>query len=247
MIEKLFFPLLVLGLLLGTSTGAVAQTGADGLDRVEQTLVAPPFLPKHSQVATGKPKVVKVRMVVKEVPIKISSDVTVQAMTFNGTIPGPMIVVHQGDYVELTLVNPTGNTFLHNIDFHASTGAMGGGELTKLNPGQEVVLRFKADRQGVFVYHCAPGGAMIPFHVVSGMNGALMVLPRDGLKDRDGKPLRYDKAFYIGEQDFYIPKNSDGSFKKFNSVPEAMGGTMEVMRGLIPSHVVFNGAGKSVV
>ena len=26
-------------------------------------------------------------------------------MTFGGTIPGPMMVVHEGDYVELTLVN----------------------------------------------------------------------------------------------------------------------------------------------
>jgi len=30
-------------------------------------------------------------------------------MTFNGTNPGPMIVVHQGDYVELTLKNLTTN------------------------------------------------------------------------------------------------------------------------------------------
>ena len=62
-----------------------------------------------------------------------------------------------------------------------------------VNPGEQVVLRWKATRTGVFVYHCAPGGPMIPWHVVSGMNGAVMVLPRDGLKDANGKPLRYDK------------------------------------------------------
>ena len=73
-------------------------------------------------------------------------------------------------------------------------------------PGQEATIRFKATKAGVFVYHCAPGGAMIPYHVVAGMNGAIMVLPRDGLKDKNGKPLRYDKAYYIGEQDFYVPK-----------------------------------------
>ena len=27
-------------------------------------------------------------------------------MTFNGSVPGPLMVVHQDDYVELTLVNP---------------------------------------------------------------------------------------------------------------------------------------------
>ena len=30
-------------------------------------------------------------------------------MTFNGSIPGPMMVVHEGDYLELTLVNPETN------------------------------------------------------------------------------------------------------------------------------------------
>ena len=51
---------------------------------------------------------------------------------------------------------------------------------------------------------------MIPFHVVSGMNGAVMVRPRDGLKDRHGNPLRYDRAYYVGEQDFYVPRDADG-------------------------------------
>lgn len=219
-----------------------ATANADNLERVVQELVAPPFLPRHDQVAMGEPKVVQVRLVVEEKLWKISGQATILAMTFNGSVPGPIIVVHQDDYVELTLVNPKTNTLLHNIDFHASTGALGGGELTRVSPGQEVVLRFKATRPGVFVYHCAPGGPMIPFHVVSGMNGAIMVLPRDGLKDAEGRPIRYDRAYYIGEQDFYIPRGEDGSFKKYNTPIEAFSETLELMKTLIPSHVVFNGS-----
>ncbi len=219
-----------------------ATANADNLERVVQELVAPPFLPRHDQVAMGEPKVVQVRLVVEEKLWKISDEATVQAMTFNGSVPGPMIVVHQDDYVELTLVNPKTNTLLHNIDFHASTGALGGGELTRVSPGQEAVLRFKATRPGVFVYHCAPGGPMIPFHVVSGMNGAIMVLPRDGLKDAEGRPIRYDRAYYIGEQDFYIPRGEDGTFKKYDTPIQAFAETLEVLKTLIPSHVVFNGS-----
>ena len=81
-----------------------------------------------------------------------------QAMTFNGSIPGPLMVVHEGDYVEVTLVNPDTNSMPHNIDFHAATGASGGADLTLINPGEEAVLRWKATRTGVFVYHCIPGG-----------------------------------------------------------------------------------------
>ena len=44
----------------------------------------------------------------------------------------------------------------HNIDFHAATGALGGAELTLINPGEQVTLRWKATRTGTFVYHCAP-------------------------------------------------------------------------------------------
>ena len=162
-------------------------------------------------------------------------------MTYNGSVPGPMIVVHEGDYVELTLVNPKTNTLLHNIDFHASTGAMGAGELTKVSPGQQVKVRFKATKPGVFIYHCAPGGAMIPWHVVSGMNGAIMVLPREGLKDENGDPVKYDKAYFIGEQDYYLPQGEDGKYIRFNSPLEGFGKTVELMKGLIPTHEVFNG------
>ncbi|TIP61841.1 MAG: nitrite reductase, copper-containing, partial [Mesorhizobium sp.] len=65
---------------------------------------------------------------------------TLNAMTYDGSVPGPLMVVHQDDYVELTLINPDTNTLAHNIDFHAATGALGGGELTLVNPGEQVTL-----------------------------------------------------------------------------------------------------------
>lgn len=83
---------------------------------------------------------------------------------------------------------------------------------------------------------------MIPYHVVHGMNGAIMVLPRDGLKDAKGNPLRYDKAYYVGEQDYYIPRDEQGNYKKYESCGENMSDAMEVMKTLTPTHVVFNGA-----
>ena len=194
-----------------------APINIDLLEHVHQKLVPPPFVPAHDQVASGAPKVVQVRMVIEEKAMVIDDDGTeVQAMTFNGSVPGPLIVAHQGDYIELTLENPESNSLGHNIDFHASTGGMGGGELTHVQPGEKVVLRFRATKPGVFVYHCAPGGIMVPWHVISGMNGALMVLPRDGLKDRLGKSVRYDRAYYIGEQDFYVPPDESGNFKRYN-------------------------------
>lgn len=212
------------------------------LPHVKVNLVAPPFIHPHEQATKAPPSVIQFRMEVQEKELVIDNDGTkIHAMTFNGSVPGPMMVVHQGDYVELTLVNPSTNTLAHNIDFHSSTGALGGGALTLINPGEQVVLRWKATRAGVFVYHCAPGGSMIPWHVVSGMNGAVMVLPRDGLKDETGKPLHYDKAYYIGEQDFYVPRDDKGKYKTYASAGDSYPDTVEVMRKLIPTHEVFNG------
>ncbi|MBB4816987.1 nitrite reductase (NO-forming) [Pseudomonas alcaligenes] len=212
------------------------------LERVKVELVAPPFVHAHEARASGKPKVVAFTLTIEEKTLVLDDEGTeVHAMTFNGSVPGPLMVVHQDDYVELTLVNPASNSMAHNIDFHAATGALGGGALTIVSPGEQVKLRFKATRAGVFVYHCAPGGAMIPWHVVSGMNGAIMVLPRDGLKDRAGKALKYDKVFYVGEQDFYVPRDKDGKFKRYASPMESFVDMQAVMKGLIPSHIVFNG------
>lgn len=215
-----------------------------GYTRVKQELVAPPFAPVHEQVATGGPKIIEVFIETHErlMMIDEGTGAEIWALTYNGSVPGPLIIVHEGDYVELTLRNPTDSVFEHNIDFHASTGALGGGGLTHIFPGEETVLRWKATKPGVFTYHCAPGGEMIPYHVCHGMNGTVMVLPRDGLKDGKGNPLRYDEVAYIGEQDYYLPKNEDGTYKTYAVAGDDYDDSLAVMRGLIPTHSVFNGA-----
>src|SRR5947207_984010 len=140
---------------------ALAQSPAADLKlpRQKVDLVAPPFVHPHERATKQAPKIVEFTIKIVEKEIVIDEQGTkFQAMTFNGSMPGPMMVVHQGDYVELTLVNPDTNTMPHNIDFHSATGGLGGGALTLINPGEQVVLRWKADRTGVFVYHCAPEG-----------------------------------------------------------------------------------------
>jgi nitrite reductase (NO-forming) len=225
--------------------GLAAPARADdvnSLPREKLELVNPPLVMAHEQATKEGPKILEVKLTVQEKEMVIDDEGTkLRAMTFNGTIPAPMIVVHEGDYVEVTLVNPATNTMPHNIDFHAATGGLGGGDLTLINPGEQTVLRWKATRPGVYIYHCIPGGEMIPWHIASGMSGAVMVLPRDGLSDGDGKPLHYDRIYYIGEQDFYVPRDKDGKFKTYASHADAFADTIETMRTLTPSHVVFEG------
>lgn len=223
---------------------AAPAVDLSGYTRVRQELVAPPFAPEHEQVATGGPKIVEITMETQERLMVLDEDTGAEiwALTYNSSVPGPLIIVHESDMVELTLRNPTDSMMEHNIDFHASTGALGGGGLTHVFPGEETVLRWKATKPGCFTYHCAPGGAMIPYHVCHGMNGAIMVLPRDGLKDRDGNRLTYDKIFYIGEQDYYLPVDEDGAYKTYATAGEDYDDSIQAMRTLTPTHSVFNGA-----
>ena len=236
----------------GTAYAATPEAAASnakpadlsGYTRVKQELVAPPFAPVHEQLATGGPKIIEVTMETTEKLMVVDEEngAEIWALTYNGSVPGPLIICHEGDMVELTLRNPSESMMEHNVDFHASTGALGGGGLTHVYPGEEVVLRWKATKAGCFTYHCAPGGAMIPYHVCHGMNGAVMVLPRDGLKDRDGNPLRYDSIAYIGEQDYYLPRDQSGAFKKYKAAGDDYADSIEAMRTLVPTHQVFNGA-----
>jgi nitrite reductase (NO-forming) len=212
------------------------------LPRQKVELVAPPFVHAHEQATKQGPKIMEFTLTIEEKKVVIDDKgTTFQAMTFNGSMPGPMMVVHEGDYVEVTLVNPVTNSMPHNIDLHSATGGGGGAELTLVNPGEQVTMRWKATRTGVFVYHCAPGGPMTPWHVVSGMSGAVMVLPREGLTDGKGKPVKYDRVYYVGEFDLYVPRDEKGNYKSYDSPGESYTDTVEVMRKLVPTHVVFNG------
>lgn len=228
-------------IMAGFAFPVSAETGPK-LPRESITLAPPPSVHAHEQAAKSGPKIIEFELTAVEKPMVIDeAGTTIPALTYNGSIPGPLMVVHEGDYVEVTLANPATNTMTHTVDFHAATGALGGAALMLVNPGEQAVLRWKATRAGVFVYHCAPGGSMTPLHVISGMSGAVMVLPREGLRDKHGRALHYDRIYYIGENDFYIPRGEDGKFKSFTDAGLFFPETMDLMRKLTPTHIVFEG------
>src|SRR5690606_25361665 len=118
----------------------------DDLERVKQEMVMPPRVPVHDQIVKGGPKIVEVTFEIQEKKWEVAPGDSTWALTFNGSVPGPLIVVHQNDFVELTLKNPATNSMMHNIDFHAATGKMGGGDISEVKPGQQVTFRFRATR-----------------------------------------------------------------------------------------------------
>ena len=167
------------------ATSKVEPAPAD-LARLPQPAVAAP-------VGDRGPQLVKVELETKEVVAEIDDGVAYKFWTFNGTVPGPMIRVREGDTVQVTLKNSLSATAPHNIDLHAVTGPGGGAAATTVSPGKQATFQFLAMHPGVYVYHCAtPPVAM---HIANGMYGLIVVEPAGGLP-------KVDREFYVMEGDF---------------------------------------------
>lgn len=158
---------------------------------------------------------VTIDLVFEEVITDVGAGEKAWVWTFNGTVPGPMIRVMEGDTVVIRVTNPEGNLLEHDIDLHAVNGPGGGANVTLVEPGDGTkTFTFKALKQGAYIYHCAADGE--PWvHVaygMYGMYGLIYVEPLGGL------PL-VDKEFYFGINEWYFEKIQDRETNQHN-VPD---------------------------
>ena len=130
----------------------------------------------------------------REVVAEIDSGATYKYWTFNGTVPGPLIRVVKNDTVEIRIVNPANSQKPHSIDLHAVIGPGGGANFTETSPGQTMKFKFKALREGLYVYHCAT--APVDHHIANGMYGMILVEPIGGLP-------AVSKEYYVMQGEFY--------------------------------------------
>jgi nitrite reductase (NO-forming) len=145
-------------------------------------------------ITRTQPTTVKITLTIKELVSELTDGTTYTFWTFDGTVPGPMLRVMQGDTVELTLVNPATNLSAHNIDLHAVNGPGGGAAVTNVQPGESKTFTFTPLNAGVFVYHCAFPPPW--HHIAQGMYGAILVEPPGGLP-----PV--DREFYVVQGEWY--------------------------------------------
>ena len=187
-------------LVIGGSPAAnveVAQAAADAPEPIPladpnaEPLRLPTVPPPISR---STPELVKLDISVKEVTATMAEGVSYRYWTFDGTVPGPMLRVRQGDTVELTLRNPADSSVTHSIDLHAVTGPGGDAAVMQVPVGEERTFSFKALNPGVYIYHCAT--PMVAHHIANGMYGLIVVEPPEGLA-----PV--DQEFYVVQGDFY--------------------------------------------
>ena len=170
------------------------------------------------------PTTVTVTLTVREVVSELSDSVTYGFWTFDGTVPGQMLRVMEGDRVQLTLVNPKESKFPHNIDLHAVNGPGGGAAVTAVLPGETKTFTFKALNPGAYIYHCAYSPPY--YHISQGMYGVIVVEPRGGLS-------RVDREFYVVQGEWYTAGANGAKGHQEFSLDKAMAEQ--------PEYFTFNG------
>lgn len=174
------------------------------------------FDPALPPLTTGN--TIRLNWHAREVPIRISDDTVVAAWTFEGQMPGPIVHCRVGDTVEFTLTNDV--DIPHSMDFHAAQ--IDPKEAFKsVAKGQSVTFTFKPKFAGAFMYHC--GTAPVLMHIGSGMYGAIVVSPREGLPPA--------KEFVLVQSEFYLAAAANG-VRAFD---------YQKMLATMPDFVCFNG------
>lgn len=116
-------------------------------------------------------------IVERAAPWSLKPGLTVMAHTYNGVVPGPAIVVPQGDTIVVNYTNDDAtpdSIHLHGIhDIPVSMDGVGGISQPLVQRGGHFRYTFVADAPGTFIYHTHDDEAMLD----SGLYGAIIVLP----------------------------------------------------------------------
>jgi nitrite reductase (NO-forming) len=191
-----------------SATGAAAQGAPNvAFHRYDPALPAAP--------SGGK---VQINWHAREAPVRISDDTVIAAWTFEGDVPGPIVHCTVGDTVEFTLTNDA--DIPHSMDFHAAQ--IDPKQAFRSVPkGQSVSFTFKPKFAGAYMYHC--GTAPVLMHIGSGMFGAIVVSPREGLPAA--------KEFVLVQNEWYLADPASGT----------RASDYQKMLAMMPDYVAFNG------
>ncbi len=157
----------------------------------------------------------------KAVQWPILDGVTVTAYTYNGTVPGPMIRVTEGDQVRIVVKNelPTPTTIhWHGVEVPNVMDGVPGVTQDPIQPGETFTYEFTAKPAGTFMYHSHYEGDI---QVGAGLYAPFIIDP----KMPEANPPAVDVTLMISE---WLMR--DG--RTFAAMP---------MSGMKPNYFTING------
>jgi nitrite reductase (NO-forming) len=193
----------------GTSATGAATRGAD-------STVYRRYAPELPPIPAGT--IQRLSWRAREAPVRIDDNTVLAAWTFEGDVPGPIVHTRVGDTVEFTLTNDA--DIPHSMDFHAAQ-VDPKRAFRSVAKGQSVTFTFRPKFAGAYLYHC--GTSPVLMHIGSGMFGAIIVSPREGL------PIA--KEFVLVQSEYYLAPATSGIHAS----------SYQKMLDLLPDTVCFNG------
>jgi manganese oxidase len=159
-------------------------------------------------------------LVAQPITQPILKDVSIEALGYNGSTPGPVIIIKQGEWIQLKVENqldePTA-LHVHGLVKPNSQDGVPAIEPTtpKIMPGESYTYQFIASQVGTYFYHSS-----MEHQTAQGLVGAFIVLPPDTIEsvpDHDYVMFLQEWELPQGEMGKVIP----GIFKpnKFDRNP----------------------------
>lgn len=178
------------------SRGVVAQEQSAAPAPVQPFTVYDPYF---APVQAG-PK--DVTITAKDATLYVAKDVAMSAWTFDGSIPGKMVRVVEGDTINFTLaIDPAARTS-HSLDFHSAKTPPDVNYKT-INPGETLSFSFTPKYPGAYMYHC--GTPPVLMHIGAGMYGAMIVDPKGGWSPA--------QELAIVQSELYLKDDGSGVFQ----------------------------------
>ena len=185
----------------GTATpGAMMATNPEAAHMMEP-ITAPNVEPASSDLG-GQPLDFRLEdgikvfeLTAKAVKWELLPGVEVTAYTYNGTVPGPMIRVTEGDQVRIIVKNelPDPTTIhWHGVEVPNAMDGVPGMTQDPIQPGETFIYEFTAKPTGTFMYHSHYEGDI---QVGAGLYAPFIIEPQEP----EANPPAVDKILMLSE------------------------------------------------
>lgn len=124
-------------------------------------------------------------LVAKEVRHPLNNEITVDALTFNGSVPGSQIRVKEGEKVKINLKNELSepvSIHWHGIPVPNEMDGIPGVTQNAVQPGESFTYEFTATHPGTYMYHTHQDAVN---QMDKGLYGSFIVEPKEKTYDRD--------------------------------------------------------------
>jgi nitrite reductase (NO-forming) len=186
------------------STPEGAYTGGHGSDHGTGDATPQPgapteFAPYDPWLQAVEPGPKEFTIAAVDATVFVARDTPYAGWTWDGTIPGPVHRVVQGDEVTVTVRNDGAIT--HSLDYH-SAKTPPNVNYRNVAPGEEFTWTFTATTPGAYMYHC--GTAPVLMHIGAGMYGTMIVDPQEGWDTPAQELVFVQSEFYFEDPDAEI-------------------------------------------